>query len=42
VAALIAELRRNGATSRDGIAALVRECGISRREAYRVWHARDE
>jgi hypothetical protein len=31
-------MRVAGVTSKDAIARLVRECGVSRREAYRVWH----
>jgi 16S rRNA (cytidine1402-2'-O)-methyltransferase len=36
---VVAEMRGAGVTSRDAMARLVRECGVSRREAYRVWHA---
>jgi 16S rRNA (cytidine1402-2'-O)-methyltransferase len=34
---VVAEMRGAGVTSKDAIARLVRECGVSRREAYRVW-----
>jgi 16S rRNA (cytidine1402-2'-O)-methyltransferase len=36
--AAIAELRAAGVTSKDAIASLVRDHGLSRREAYRLWH----
>ena len=39
VAATIARLRRDGATARDAVAALMRQHGLARREAYRLWHA---
>jgi 16S rRNA (cytidine1402-2'-O)-methyltransferase len=35
---VVAEMRAAAVTSKDAIARLVRECGMSRREAYRVWH----
>jgi 16S rRNA (cytidine1402-2'-O)-methyltransferase len=39
VDATIARLRRDGASSRDAIAELMRAHGLSRRDAYRRWHA---
>ena len=38
VDAAIAELRAAGGTSKDAIASLARAFGLSRREAYRLWH----
>ena len=35
--ALIDELRASGATAKEAVARLTRECGLSRREAYRIW-----
>jgi 16S rRNA (cytidine1402-2'-O)-methyltransferase len=40
VDALIAEMRAGAVTSKDAVARLMRDCGVSRREAYRVWHQR--
>lgn len=40
VARAIARLRKRGATARDAVAALVRDHGLSRREAYRLWQRR--
>jgi len=37
--AAIASLRASGATSKDAIAELGQRFGLSRREAYRLWHA---
>jgi len=39
VPAIVAELRASGATARDGVAEVIRRCGLSRREAYAAWHA---
>jgi 16S rRNA (cytidine1402-2'-O)-methyltransferase len=36
---VVEEMRVAGVTSKDAIARLVRECGVSRREAYRLWHS---
>jgi len=40
VGATIARLRRDGASSREGITVLMRDHGLARREAYRLWHQR--
>jgi 16S rRNA (cytidine1402-2'-O)-methyltransferase len=38
VSSTIARLRRAGATSREAIRTIMRDHGLSRREAYRLWH----
>ncbi len=38
IADVVRELRADGATSRDGVAALMHRFALSRRDAYRVWH----
>lgn len=38
VATTVRELRASGVSSKDGIAAVVQRCRISRRDAYRAWH----
>jgi 16S rRNA (cytidine1402-2'-O)-methyltransferase len=37
--ALVGEMRAAGVSSKEAVARLMGECGMSRREAYRVWHA---
>jgi len=39
MAEALRELHASGARSKDAIAALSQGFGLSRREAYRVWHA---
>lgn len=39
VEAAVGELRASGARAKDAIAALCQRFGLSRREAYRLWHA---
>jgi len=35
--AIAREMRASGATAKEAVARLIRECGLSRREAYRLW-----
>jgi len=42
VRAAIREMRAAGVTARDGVAAVAERFGVSRREAYRLWHGRDD
>jgi 16S rRNA (cytidine1402-2'-O)-methyltransferase len=37
----IAEMRRDGLSSKDAVAEIARRYGIGRRQAYRLWHAND-
>ena len=40
IADAVRDLRAAGATSKDGVAALMRRFALSRRDAYRAWHSR--
>ena len=40
IADAVRDLRAAGATSKDGVAALMRRFALSRRDAYRAWHGR--